>query len=528
MGIYRNDEAEFKWDDFDCGFSDLGLVKTMCRLDCTTYEPPSTLVPPTTLTNDPVTQDPDDNDDDDDDNDNNDDDDSDNDNDVDVPDPPFVPPCTPDFQSLAFIAWVPCTQELDPIAWYGITNLPLPFNEAAALCKQWKGHLLYAFDENIDKCAANTLNTLFTPDNTKIRLGGRKGTDHGEWAWCPYGPPRNGQCFLGQSFSYENWNDGNGESGGDCMGIYKTGETDEFGDEEFKWDTLGCGDAVRTMCRIDCTDPNPPSTFAPPSTFSPFVPTGDPDVDPNDPNNDNDNDNDDNDDDDNNNNDDDDDDDNDPTDLTPTEPSCNATSEKLDYTQSPLTFPFHQTLLTRKKREAQDNIIFTYLLSDNRLTLTDIENLLKHGCWCAKLDSTNQFTHFLGGPEPVDDIDQVCKNWFKARHCNDHLIGGTCRSENNELLKSGSYSVLIDTGCLDFSECHNTDNICEEESCIIDLYYLNEIRDIMTEPNFILDFEPIQVTDDSVCVKSINNGNSVDHYCSGDAPYKQILVNQNE
>ena len=35
MGIYRNDDTEVKWDDFDCGFSDLGLVKAMCRLDCT-------------------------------------------------------------------------------------------------------------------------------------------------------------------------------------------------------------------------------------------------------------------------------------------------------------------------------------------------------------------------------------------------------------------------------------------------------------------------------------------------------------
>ena len=38
--------------------------------------------------------------------------------------------------------------------------------------------------------------------------------------------------------------------------------------------------------------------------------------------------------------------------------------------------------------------------------------ILSHGCWCAKL---NPYTdhEILGGPVAVDEIDFICKQWYR-------------------------------------------------------------------------------------------------------------------
>merc|ERR1712066_960809 len=114
----------------------------------------------------------------------------------------------------------------------------------------------------------------------------------------------------------------------------------------------------------------------------------------------------------------------------------------------------------------------------------DIENLLKHGCWCAKFDHDNPYMHFLGGPQPVDKLDAICKEWFHIRHCNDQLDGGTCKSFNNELLTDGSYSIMVDMGCMEQGGCYNTTDICSSESCTIDLHYLEQLRNYMTQSDY--------------------------------------------
>ena len=45
------------------------------------------------------------------------------------------------------------------------------------------------------------------------------------------------------------------------------------------------------------------------------------------------------------------------------------------------------------------------------------DSLLQHGCWCAKLNPGNSVRSGLGGPFFEDDLDSICKQWARARHC---------------------------------------------------------------------------------------------------------------
>jgi len=52
----------------------------------------------------------------------------------------------------------------------------------------------------------------------------------------------------------------------------------------------------------------------------------------------------------------------------------------------------------------------------------DIDKISNYGCWCSKLGSgRDRF-----GGRPSDDFDEICKRWFRLRHCL-VLEGGTCR-----------------------------------------------------------------------------------------------------
>lgn len=51
----------------------------------------------------------------------------------------------------------------------------------------------------------------------------------------------------------------------------------------------------------------------------------------------------------------------------------------------------------------------------------DYNKLSNYGCWCSKL--ANGRERF--GGRAVDDFDEICKKWFRLRHCL-NLEGGTC------------------------------------------------------------------------------------------------------
>ena len=73
---------------------------------------------------------------------------------------------------------------------------------------------------------------------------------------------------------------------------------------------------------------------------------------------------------------------------------------------------------------------FTTLISDtlerikNYTTAydhVDIEKINNYGCWCQKIGGGDS----IGG-NAVDEFDEICKQWYKKRHCL-KLEGGSCR-----------------------------------------------------------------------------------------------------
>ena len=148
-----------------------------------------------------------------------------------------------------------------------------------------------------------------------------------------------------------------------------------------------------------------------------------------------------------------------------------------------------------------------------------IDKLLTHGCWCAKLDKTNPYLEFLGGPDPVDELDELCKNWFKCRNCNDMLKGGSCNIENSssrELLKAKSYAMTSsNVEFINTVTCLAQSDTCADDTCSIDLYYLKEIYNYLEDNHQT--FESMQVVDNSTCSAALNVDKK--RICSGSAPY---------
>jgi len=98
--------------------------------------------------------------------------------------------------------------------------------------------------------------------------------------------------------------------------------------------------------------------------------------------------------------------------------------------------------------------------------------IFDHGCWCGKLNALPSAG--LGG-NPIDDLDQLCKDWSKARRCS-RVNGGTCESAS-ALILSSSYQVEYDfaAGATGTQLCPDSD-ACLSETCQIDSYYINLIK----------------------------------------------------
>merc|ERR1712156_765299 len=82
------------------------------------------------------------------------------------------------------------------------------------------------------------------------------------------------------------------------------------------------------------------------------------------------------------------------------------------------------------------NALSPIFLNDATNFPTDI---FDHGCWCGKLNALP--TAGLGG-HPIDDLDQICKDWAKARRCS-RVNGGSCESAS-ALIVSSNYQVEYD------------------------------------------------------------------------------------
>merc|ERR1711879_597159 len=92
--------------------------------------------------------------------------------------------------------------------------------------------------------------------------------------------------------------------------------------------------------------------------------------------------------------------------------------------------------------------------------------VFSHGCWCAKLSDPSSVN--LGGNAPVDELDQICKDWARARRCS-RQNGASCEFAGLE----SSYEVERDNGA---TLCPDADS-CMSETCQIDVLYIQQIND---------------------------------------------------
>jgi len=137
---------------------------------------------------------------------------------------------------------------------------------------------------------------------------------------------------------------------------------------------------------------------------------------------------------------------------------------------------------------------------------TKVANVLDHGCWCKKMDPSITDVSMLGGKDPVDPLDQICKQWFTARRCNGNLEGGSCVNYP----EGGFYKLNSKMEC---ASGKNDD--CEEDTCQIDMHFANSIEDY-------LNGNPSWAPDSSQACPIGSGDGGATHYCAGVAPFVYI------
>ena len=122
---------------------------------------------------------------------------------------------------------------------------------------------------------------------------------------------------------------------------------------------------------------------------------------------------------------------------------------------------------------------YTTTILSEWLLFDGVDEVLEHGCHCAKLDPTNPFSEHLGGSTVVDELDEICRDWLRARNCNDNLVGGSCEDDRDSM-RTGAYTMSINESDYDASTCGFTTADCEADTCQIDLKYMKLIREYIT------------------------------------------------
>ena len=181
------------------------------------------------------------------------------------------------------------------------------------------------------------------------------------------------------------------------------------------------------------------------------------------------------------------------------------------------------------------NAFLDYSLNFNLIGIED------HGCYCSQLKNNNWETNrYLGGPRGIDELDEICKRWVMSRNCNDRYKNGSCFVEKPANSTEGSgfdysdFSEFSDFDSTDHqltssyylaesdefgnSTCSNFNNFCAEETCLIDMYFMNEIKNYLTGEVFFTTF-PFVVDSFGVCKDEIGPSGPLHcKECSGEVP----------
>ena len=173
------------------------------------------------------------------------------------------------------------------------------------------------------------------------------------------------------------------------------------------------------------------------------------------------------------------------------------------------------------------NMLSLYL--DN---VTTFNTIMDHGCHCARFDPQSS-KRMLGGGHAVDQLDDLCKSWYQARMCLNRYDRGSCKNLDNQ---DYGYQVTVGVDINDSSpdtvqcnEFHSTTlrqyNECELDSCKVDIYYVQLIKNTVELDN---DFSPFVVDDYTTCPRGGSapaaDGVSTRYkYCDGEAPLVHIV-----
>jgi len=161
------------------------------------------------------------------------------------------------------------------------------------------------------------------------------------------------------------------------------------------------------------------------------------------------------------------------------------------------TFTITPSNVTRLMSTSLRKTAFELFSVRNRITPSEVSELTKHGCWCSKFDLVS---HPDIGGNPVDDLDRLCKNWFKSRNCL-KLQNGSCHNKKIE-----NYQLEDNTCIL------NSDS-CTFDSCRVDLHFANQIEDFIG--NFGMKLNLV-FHDDKVCKRE--KPLKVERECTGEFP----------
>jgi hypothetical protein len=121
--------------------------------------------------------------------------------------------------------------------------------------------------------------------------------------------------------------------------------------------------------------------------------------------------------------------------------------------------------------------ILNYVFSANQ---AKVQQILQHGCWCAKLDPA-QTSSELGG-SAIDKLDGLCHMWFKSRKCSVEF-GNECTDAQIGWL---GYKLESNV-CTDAPQDPNAPDAtytCQAATCNIDAYHAAAIYKYVTDNNW--------------------------------------------
>ena len=111
----------------------------------------------------------------------------------------------------------------------------------------------------------------------------------------------------------------------------------------------------------------------------------------------------------------------------------------------------------------------------------DVFFTLCHGCWCSKLNGINPENH---RQKAVDDLDQVCKDWIRARRCS-LLVDGACAGRKLPKVHYDTRSSFLSDYEIDVDYCQINTDFCQQQACEIDALFNSRVKHVISRHDFI-------------------------------------------